>query len=717
MASGQYLLKLLEKKMDQEYAKNTIIEQRNCPFFKVGSNQLTVYYTGRNLAYVDYTSVQSNQPARKEDFVYYYECSIDQKGQNQNDLCIGFADKDFPPNKMPGFTSKYGSSYGYMSSGTLYTGKHPVLANLPKFEKKDIIGCGINYFTKEIFFTVNGKLIAGIRCEEEEIREFYATVGLHGIQTQITFNFGKKEFLFNIKDYIEQEKKKGVSSVMEQELPIYQIHEIVHSYLYFQGYFDTLKEFESACQLNRDNVFLMKNDNPNRQINQNQFIEKINSNIQKICQNQQKQLDQNVNNGKNFDMELEMNENKNSNFDQANSNQQNNIVNNQQKSNIIFNYNNFFIINYLQQESIDIEEEESKQKNEEYQDIKIEENGQNGHNQQNIKSNQKDFQKDKLNNSELNKNDQNIDNNVKIGESKSQLKIEDFNNYQMTTIEETDLTRQQQQIKQEPINTNNKIDSDTNNKETQQLIKNQQDCNQKNGSYTQKKDQNLNQKQQNEQDCNQQSNENFQQNKQNQQNNQHNGNSNNNTAKKEKNNNDKNKTTQINSNNHNMYFINEHNSNNKMPQNKQNNRYSNRKMTDDFSLVKERMRSDSFNQEFDMSHSFFKKDSIDFNFENSFNKEFSNNFSNIDQQAINQMILGSQSNIFMGIDIQNKQDLDEVQKNLIKSNKDKMEKYRGRYMGYSERSVLELLIKQLILIQERFRDDNTGFGNVFQFSA
>lgn len=49
-------------------------------------------------------------------------------------------------------------------------------------------------------------------------------------------------------------------------------------------------------------------------------------------------------------------------------------------------------------------------------------------------------------------------------------------------------------------------------------------------------------------------------------------------------------------------------------------------MTDDVNLVKERMRSDSFNREFDLSHSFFKKDSIDFNFENSYNKDFSNNF-------------------------------------------------------------------------------------------
>ena len=29
---------------------------------------------------------------------------------------------------------------------------------MPKYKKNDVIGCGINFFKKEIFFTYNGEL-------------------------------------------------------------------------------------------------------------------------------------------------------------------------------------------------------------------------------------------------------------------------------------------------------------------------------------------------------------------------------------------------------------------------------------------------------------------------------------------------------------------------------------------------------------------------------
>lgn len=60
-------------------------------------------------------------------------------------------------NKHPGFTRKLGSSFGYRSDGKLYSGKAPCNKEMEKFGTGDIIGCGINFFKREIFFTNNGK--------------------------------------------------------------------------------------------------------------------------------------------------------------------------------------------------------------------------------------------------------------------------------------------------------------------------------------------------------------------------------------------------------------------------------------------------------------------------------------------------------------------------------------------------------------------------------
>ena len=50
-----------------------------------------------------------------------------------------------------------GSSFGYKCDGKIYTGKQAIGKEFEKFKTGDIIGCGINFFKREIFFTHNGK--------------------------------------------------------------------------------------------------------------------------------------------------------------------------------------------------------------------------------------------------------------------------------------------------------------------------------------------------------------------------------------------------------------------------------------------------------------------------------------------------------------------------------------------------------------------------------
>ncbi len=87
---------------------------------------------------------------------------------------------------------------------------------MQKFHTDDIIGCGLNFFKREIFFTYNGNYygkifkykkkwikfnenISGPAFKEVEIKEFYATIGLHSPSEGVSFNFGSKPFKFDLK--------------------------------------------------------------------------------------------------------------------------------------------------------------------------------------------------------------------------------------------------------------------------------------------------------------------------------------------------------------------------------------------------------------------------------------------------------------------------------------------------------------------------------------
>ena len=67
---------------------------------------------------------------------------------------FGFAPEKYPSNKLPGHTN---DSYGYRIDGKLFHKKsYAGLKSMSKIKNGDIVGCGINFFNREIFFTHNG---------------------------------------------------------------------------------------------------------------------------------------------------------------------------------------------------------------------------------------------------------------------------------------------------------------------------------------------------------------------------------------------------------------------------------------------------------------------------------------------------------------------------------------------------------------------------------
>jgi len=89
-----------------------------------------------------------------------------------------------------------------------------------------------------------------------ELKEYYATIGLHSLNECITFNFGNKPFKFDIEKLIMEEKRENVKGILKQPINHYSLHQIVHSYLNFHGYANTLEAFEKAAQIERRDVGL-----------------------------------------------------------------------------------------------------------------------------------------------------------------------------------------------------------------------------------------------------------------------------------------------------------------------------------------------------------------------------------------------------------------------------------------------------------------------------
>jgi hypothetical protein len=102
-------------------------------------------------------------------------------------ILVGLSDKDFTSNKQLGATKK---SYGYKSDGKIFNGNGTGEEFGPKFEKNDVIGCGIIIPKKQMFLTLNGRYL-GFPFPKIEIQleELYPAVCLQSINEEISSNF------------------------------------------------------------------------------------------------------------------------------------------------------------------------------------------------------------------------------------------------------------------------------------------------------------------------------------------------------------------------------------------------------------------------------------------------------------------------------------------------------------------------------------------------
>lgn len=105
-------------------------------------------------------------------------------------------------NKQLGADKK---SYGYKSDGKIYHGKTAGDEFGSKFDKGDIIGCGLVIPRKQIFFTLNGRFLGNAFSNVNITRDnLYASVCLQSINEEIQSNFigsTYNQFMFDIEGF------------------------------------------------------------------------------------------------------------------------------------------------------------------------------------------------------------------------------------------------------------------------------------------------------------------------------------------------------------------------------------------------------------------------------------------------------------------------------------------------------------------------------------
>ncbi|CAH9082405.1 unnamed protein product [Cuscuta epithymum] len=214
-------------------------------FSVVGPDKLSVRYPNVNLHGHDVGVVQSNRPAPSKRLVYYFEIYVKSAGA-KGQIAIGFTPSGFKMCRQPGWEA---NSYGYHADdGLLYRGHGKGEAFGPTYTAGDTVGGGINYASQELFFTKNGAVV-GTVCKDVK-GPLFPTIAVHSQNEEVTVNFGKDPFVFDLKAYEAQERAKQEATLEKITLPQNASHGIVRSYLHHYGYEDTLQMFEIASKSN-----------------------------------------------------------------------------------------------------------------------------------------------------------------------------------------------------------------------------------------------------------------------------------------------------------------------------------------------------------------------------------------------------------------------------------------------------------------------------------
>ncbi|CAN6635834.1 hypothetical protein TRVA0_015S01596 [Trichomonascus vanleenenianus] len=195
----------------------------------------------------DTVVLRTDHPVPDNCGIFYYEVTVCESGEDDL-IGVGLCDEKCPLVKMPGLETK---SFGYHGDdGRIIVSQGAAKPYGPHFGKGDVIGCGYNLEKKHIFFTKNGLSLQVAFTDVSD--RLYPTIGLkssHVVET----NFGAKEFVYDIDQYVREQKQSVLRRIRDSELrprelrnafDLKFVEDLVASYFSHFGLIESAKAFQ-----------------------------------------------------------------------------------------------------------------------------------------------------------------------------------------------------------------------------------------------------------------------------------------------------------------------------------------------------------------------------------------------------------------------------------------------------------------------------------------
>ncbi|KAG0020088.1 hypothetical protein BGZ80_004814 [Entomortierella chlamydospora] len=188
----------------------------------------------------DASSIRANRHIPPQCGVYYYEVLIKSKGQQ--------GDWRWEPQSW-GYHGDDGNSFEGCGNGRPFG---------PVFTTGDTIGCGVNFRDMSLFFTKNGVHL-GVAFRNLK-GTLYPTVGMRTAGEIIEANFGQREFVFDIDNYVKNEKveawqllERSIQAAIVEKKQLGNISQnlsqLVLSYMIHHGYSESAKQLAGDLAL------------------------------------------------------------------------------------------------------------------------------------------------------------------------------------------------------------------------------------------------------------------------------------------------------------------------------------------------------------------------------------------------------------------------------------------------------------------------------------